>query len=70
MSPLMSPLRLPEQTETEYQREQRVFAAQLRDARKAQQQKRAALLKAFFRVLLKRKGRGSAAPSSTSSVRV
>jgi len=53
--PLLQP---PEQTETNYQREQRLIAAQVHAARQAQREKRAALLKRFFKDLFKRKGRG------------
>ena len=68
MSPLLSPLNLPRQPETEYQREKRLFAEQVRAEREAQQIKRTAFLKAAFRAVFKRKGRGLTAPRFIQSV--
>ena len=70
MSPLFPPLRPPEQKESNYQREQRLFAARVRAARQAQQEKRAALLKRFFKAVFKRKGRGTTAPRLVFCVRL
>ena len=68
MSPLVYPVQVPEQPETEYQREQRTFQAHYLAAKAAQRQKRADALKTLVRMLFrKRKGRGKPAPRSIQS---
>ena len=68
MSPLIYPPHIPDQPDTEYQREQRTYHEQCLAAKAAQRCKRAEALKALALFLFrKRKGRGNSAPRSIQS---